>query len=655
MKQITLRAISSLLIIAHLGTPLLALVTDEEEEEVIYELTPFTVDTLSDVGYGATPGGAQDISFTRSEIASGKIPLPSSFTAEGLFSEHDLPLDNPQSCDSLICVYGEATPANILEQENVTHLAQIGFASGIDPVRWQREPLNLVAVVDKSGSMMGQPLDLVRKSLMEVLKHLGEDDQLSIVLYGDRSHVYMYPQSTHSSNKASIRETIRNIQSAGSTNLESGLRVGYNLAENSARSFKGKTRLMLFTDERPNTGNTSEHGFMTQMRRGSEKGIGLTTIGVSRHFGADLANTISSVRGGNLFYFPDSSSMKEKFANEFETMITELAYDMQLTFTPERGYRIAGVYGIPGDMLRWSNDKRSLYLEVETLFLSLRKGAIYFTLEQDRGFRRSSSDHVASVSLSYLQGSDNFPVSQHFAIQTVPVRQASLGLKRGEYLINEYIGLKKATALHHEMHRSKEAYEIVSKLDELFASSGDTALEPELELIGEIHNNLAIASGIKKPFLGRNRNSPLDGYWVADIENQRLENYINIIRFHSNRVIEVLESYEGSYTETEAFCIATKPFNNRRKGRINVAARYRAHGSGRQSPVITELLDRAEYLEDIESIKYQVVEDSLWLTLKPRYGTEQVALKFHRIDEGQVYLSLSPEIELDRLTGLPVR
>ena len=45
--------------------------------------------------FGATPGGAQDIALAREKIARGQVPEPEDFVAEGLYSEHDLPLQGP--------------------------------------------------------------------------------------------------------------------------------------------------------------------------------------------------------------------------------------------------------------------------------------------------------------------------------------------------------------------------------------------------------------------------------------------------------------------------------------------------------------------------------------------------------------------------------
>ena len=42
---------------------------------------------------GATPGGSQDLRFARELVVSGNVPPPEAITVEGMFSEHDLPLE----------------------------------------------------------------------------------------------------------------------------------------------------------------------------------------------------------------------------------------------------------------------------------------------------------------------------------------------------------------------------------------------------------------------------------------------------------------------------------------------------------------------------------------------------------------------------------
>ena len=121
---------------------------------------------------------------------------------EGLLSEHDLLLPASEACRQLFCLTAEAMTADLPTLPNARYLVGLGFSSNIDSSGWKRAPLNIVAVVDKSGSMDGTPLALVRQSLRDLVGAMADGDQLSIVLYGDRSHVYLQPTRVAASDAA---------------------------------------------------------------------------------------------------------------------------------------------------------------------------------------------------------------------------------------------------------------------------------------------------------------------------------------------------------------------------------------------------------------------------------------------------------------------
>src|SRR5262245_21011379 len=187
-------------------------------------------DELSEVivtGMRASQGGAQDINFFRGEVALDRIPHPNDFTAEGLMSEHDIVLPATETCRQLFCLTGDAVKADLLAVPQARYLVGVGFATNIDEKKWHRDPVNLIAVVDKSGSMNGEPLELVRESLVEVARQLHDGDQMSIVLYGDRAHVHLDTTKADRAGVARIISSIGSIVSNGSTSMEAGLRLGY--------------------------------------------------------------------------------------------------------------------------------------------------------------------------------------------------------------------------------------------------------------------------------------------------------------------------------------------------------------------------------------------------------------------------------------------
>jgi len=110
----------------------LAYAADADDDESVIEEVIVTSSRI-----GATSGGAQDLSFVRSQIASGRIPHPDGITAEGLFSEYDLTLTSDISCDQLFCLFHEAIESNLVTKPAESSLIGLGFATNIEAAGWQ--------------------------------------------------------------------------------------------------------------------------------------------------------------------------------------------------------------------------------------------------------------------------------------------------------------------------------------------------------------------------------------------------------------------------------------------------------------------------------------------------------------------------------------
>ena len=97
--------------------------TISDDDEDIYILNPFTVAG----GFGATPGGAQDMEFVRSQIRTGRIPHPNTIRAEGLLSEYDLPLPNQNTCNRFDLCECPCDESSLINQPDAAFSPQIAF------------------------------------------------------------------------------------------------------------------------------------------------------------------------------------------------------------------------------------------------------------------------------------------------------------------------------------------------------------------------------------------------------------------------------------------------------------------------------------------------------------------------------------------------
>ena len=494
-----------------IGTALSGAVPQEQDREKQIQEVIVT-------GSFVTQGGAKDVNYLRGEVEHARIPHPETFTAEGLISEHSVVIESSKACTQVFCLVAESVDANLIAHPQARYLIGLGFATNVHSEGWRRKPLNLVAVVDKSGSMNGEPLALVRSSLLEVLDHLRDGDRFSIVLYGDRAHVHLEPIDVTAENRAVIGARIREIESAGSTAMEAGLQLGYEVARQSGKQFAGVTRMMLFTDERPNVGNTHEQGFMSMARAASHEGIGLTTIGVGVQFDAELATTVGSVRGGNLFFMRDRDDVKQVFGEEFDYMVSELAHDLTISITPRPGYNVSGVYGVPDSLMGWQNE-RTVKIQVPTVFLSSKGGALFVALARSRQDTDlparpvANGAPLASLQLQYVplnSGSaegdriDAFP----------PPSQPSAAMKLGHALIDEFTALRRATTAHYIENDQELAYQLVHALATRLSNNKDEDFDKERLLAYALEERFAFLSGhTGEPRQRRSAVAKLWGLW----------------------------------------------------------------------------------------------------------------------------------------------
>jgi Ca-activated chloride channel family protein len=472
-------------------TPLFAQDTQKDDDESVYQDIVVTASRVRQ-------GGAQDIKHFRAVAAEDGMPRPESLTVEGLMGEHDLNLTSDRACRQLFCLITEAMPAGLATRPNDRLFVGLGFTSNIDAAKWHREPLNLVAVVDKSGSMSGSPLELVRQSLRKIVGQMNDNDRFSIILYGDRSHVLLAP-TTIGGNRDAVLAAISGIQSAGSTNMEEGLQVGYDTAFADAPGFKGNTRLMLFTDEQPNVGATDATSFMGMAAAASKRGIGLTTIGVGVQYDGALASKISSVRGGNLFFMANEGDVKSVFEKQLDTMVSELAHDVRITMRPVDGYKISGVFGVPGDTMTETPDG-AVAITVPTAFLSTNGGGIFLTLAKasDRDNLPPANllpnASLLDVALSYTSAHDGKAGADQVTV-AVPGGSASAPLRTANLLVDEYLVLKDASTAFHIKGDPKTAYRLLNGLSGRLNNAGLEGMKDEKKLVGDMLTQAALYSG----------------------------------------------------------------------------------------------------------------------------------------------------------------
>ena len=330
-------------------------------------------------------------------IDEGALPPVESVRPEEYVNAFDYDYDTPRR-GLEISVDGGPSP---FDEDNV--LVRIGVQGEIVDDE-DRGPAALTFVVDTSGSMdRDDRLGLVKESLEILVDELDEEDTVAIVTYSDGSGIVLYP--TPVSERDAILDAIDDLSPGGSTNLESGLRTGYELASEAFRD-DGINRVVLASDGVANVGVTDPDALAAMIRGDADRGINLVTVGFGMGNFNDVTMEQLADQGDGFYAYVDTDDEAERlFEDELTSTLLTVARDakIQVEFDPEivEAYRLIG---FENRGVR-DSDFRDDEVDAGELGAGHQVTAIY-EIELERGVDLDDRDEIGEVFLRWEDPSD---------------------------------------------------------------------------------------------------------------------------------------------------------------------------------------------------------------------------------------------------------
>jgi Ca-activated chloride channel homolog len=200
----------------------------------------------------------------------------------------------------------------------------------------ERQSLNLAIVIDRSGSMSGQPLHEAKRAARFMIDSMKSTDRVCLVAYDDEVRVLATSQVVE--NKTHLSAAISEIHSGGSTNLHGGWLRG---AEEAAAHLNpgSVSRVLLLSDGQANVGLTDVGEVATQCAKLAETGVTTSTYGLGEGFNEELMLAMSRSGRGSGYYSETAESLLERFQEEFSLLSALCARNVRLTLTPLPGIR----------------------------------------------------------------------------------------------------------------------------------------------------------------------------------------------------------------------------------------------------------------------------------------------------------------------------
>lgn len=205
--------------------------------------------------------------------------------------------------------------------------------------------LDIVLVIDKSGSMAGIPMETIKKVILHLIDRLKSYHRLGIVSYDTHVHHNFPLVGCTEENKVMARPVITNMYAKGGTNLYGGLSEGLQMAYHGGR----RSRVLLFTDGYANDGWWTDADDIIReivketaaLKSYTSEQVQLSTFGyLGSHDEFLLQQLATSVGGGTYNYLHENEVLAQKFAAVLSDAINIVAEKILLTVTPLNGVRI---------------------------------------------------------------------------------------------------------------------------------------------------------------------------------------------------------------------------------------------------------------------------------------------------------------------------
>lgn len=204
--------------------------------------------------------------------------------------------------------------------------------------------LDIVLVIDESGSMQGLPIETIKHVLDRLVGFLKSNHRLGIVSYDNSVNVLLELAYCTEEYKQKARGVVRGITASGQTNLYGGLLRGLQIAYHGGR----RSRVLLFTDGYANVGWSAADDIIreilketTLLKSFTSSQVQLSTFGyLGAHDESLLQRLATNVGGGTYNYLRENSALAKGFGLVLGDAINIVAEKIHLTVTPLNGVQI---------------------------------------------------------------------------------------------------------------------------------------------------------------------------------------------------------------------------------------------------------------------------------------------------------------------------
>ncbi|MEA2084665.1 MAG: VWA domain-containing protein [Thermodesulfobacteriota bacterium] len=278
--------------------------------------------------------------------------------------------------NGIVTITGSLTQDKVLVGEDgiVTLSLNMHADEVIKPDNGDIRNVDIVIVLDRSGSMQGAKIRDAKAAVLNLLSNLSAKDRFALVSYSDSVQKNCDMIKVTGDNREQLEAAIKRISANGGTNLGAGLQTGINVLMSAARNGNAG-KIILISDGLANQGVTDPASLGSMASIATEKDFAVSTVGVGADFNEILMTLLADKGTGNYYYLENPDAFAEVFQKEFLNSRAAVATSMEVRIPLSEGVSLLNAAGYP---IKVKNNHAVFYPgefrsgQTRKLFLTLR-------------------------------------------------------------------------------------------------------------------------------------------------------------------------------------------------------------------------------------------------------------------------------------------
>ena len=243
--------------------------------------------------------------------------------------------------------------------------------------------VDLICIVDVSGSMEGNKIELVKDSLKYLVNLMNEQDNMVLIIFSHYVEVISEFTKMTSENKTLLLEDIEDLTAYGGTNIYNALDKALSFIKYDYSSGERIASMILLSDGEDNTYNGDRlSNLFRQLLLNTGKNnyiFTLHTLGFGESHDYELMNKLSLIKDGGYFFIQRLLDVQDAYLKIYGSLSTICFVNVHLTI--QSNFKIEKVYGIE-DMYEASlkNDTKTSIFQTTLIQVIYGKNYVFVVL-----------------------------------------------------------------------------------------------------------------------------------------------------------------------------------------------------------------------------------------------------------------------------------